>query len=91
MDLVANTNNPLEFIGTAVGLGSGGWVLGNAVERLVGSRGIAIRCFINALVLYSMYMLLPLSITLHFQNTLPGIVFCAAFFNAQQWNSKKLF
>jgi hypothetical protein len=91
MDLVANTNNPIEFIGTAVGLGSGGWVLGNAVERLVGSRGIAIRCFVNALVLYSMYMLLPLSITSHFQNTLPGIVFCAAFFNAQQWNSKKLF
>lgn len=90
MDLASNTSDPAEFIGTAVGLGSGGWVLGNGIERIVGSGGILIRCLINAFVLYGMYMLLPVPITSHFQNTLPGILFCAAFFNAQKWDTKKL-
>jgi hypothetical protein len=90
-NFAVDARNPIEFIGTTVGMGTGGWVLGLATERLVGSRGIVTRCFINALVLYSLFMLLPMSITSHLQQTLPGIVFCAAFFNVQRWTSKKLF
>jgi uncharacterized BrkB/YihY/UPF0761 family membrane protein len=90
MDLASNTSDPIKFIGTAVGLGSGGWVLGNGIERIVGSGGILVRCLANALVLYGMYVFLPRSITSHFQSTLPGILFCASFFNAQKWDTKKL-
>jgi hypothetical protein len=91
MNVAVDTNDPIDFVGYTMGLGLGGWGMGNVVERSVGSRGIVFRILVNALVLYSMYVLLPQSITSHAQKTFPGIVFCAAFFNTQRWNSKKMF
>lgn len=86
-----DTENIVESVATTMALGCGGWILGHAVERTVGTRGVLPRMLVNALVLYSCFMLLPWSITSHFQNTLSGLLFCAAFFNTQTWTARKLF
>ena len=86
-----NDDNPMDFVSTTMTLGFGGWILGHSIERTVGSRGIVTRLAVNALVLYSLYMLLPWSITSHLQDTLPGLVFCATYFNIQRWDTRKLF
>lgn len=86
-----NDGNPAQFIATTCVLGFGGWLLGHSVERTVGHRGIVHRLLVNALVLYSLYILLPWSIVNHLQDTLPGLVFCATYFNIQHWDTRKLF
>jgi hypothetical protein len=90
METSVDTLNLAQHTATSLTLGLGGWVLGHAVERTVGSRGMAVRVLVNALVLWSVLALLPWSIVSHFQNTLPGVIACAAFFNSQRWDTMKL-
>ena len=84
----ANTTNPLEFFSMTVALGVGGQKIGQLVEKHVATTGknnFIYRLLINAAVLYTMLLALPTLITSQFQDTLPGLVFCAAYFNSQSW------
>jgi hypothetical protein len=90
MNIATDTENPFEFVAQSLLLGLGGWVVGRSVERTVGKRGMGVRVAINAVVLYCIFMLLPWSIVSNFQNTLPGVIACATYFNSQSWNASAL-
>lgn len=68
-----------------------GWTMGRAVNAAVGTRqqptaiGMLPRMLINAIVLFLFYAILPWNVVYHLQNTIPGTVFCGAFFGTQQW------
>ena len=77
--------NPLEFVATCFALAVPAMYAGKFVDRTVGDRGLFVRIFVNSLVLYSVFMLLPWDIVSNFQSTLPGVLACAIYMNTQRW------
>ena len=92
----SDPTNGIEFVVLCVVLGLLGWAMGRAVNAAVGTAngprgqrptlaGMFPRMLINAIALYVFYLAVPWSVVYHLQNTLPGTVFCGAFFGTQQW------
>ncbi len=80
------TLNPVEFVVLCFALGVPAMYAGKFVERTVGERNVFTRILVNALVLSSVFMLLPGDIVSHLVSSLPGALACALFFNAQRWS-----
>ena len=90
MNLATDTTDVIQHMTTTLLLGLGAWVAGRAVDRTIGSRGMAVRLTVNGLLVYALFMLFPWRVMSHFQQTFPGVIACAAFFNSQRWDSDKL-
>jgi len=79
----------LQFFAYTLCLGLFGKMLGVQVEKHVtaAKKPLYYRLMINAIVLYALITLLPPNIIrLQLQDTMPGLLFCATFFNSQSWN-----
>lgn len=79
-----------NFVFTSAMLGFPAWYLGRFVDRTVDKRGMLARIGVNTLVLWIVMILLPWEVTMNFQDTVPGAMACAIFFNSQRWDSTKL-